>query len=181
MEGQGQQPPQQPQQQQQQQLPQQPPGWYPNPQGPGKRYWDGTQWTGSYKSDKEDHTTRTVLIVAGAIVGVLLLFVGGCVACVAITADTADEAVKEIDKEIKREQKRNAITTSQYRSLELGGVTRSEVLRRYGAPDSSSDFESRDIPGSDCIYYKQADGEFLDFFQLCFNKRNGELESKQKF
>jgi len=25
--------------------PQPPAGWYPNPQGPGQRYWDGTQWT----------------------------------------------------------------------------------------------------------------------------------------
>jgi hypothetical protein len=22
-----------------------PPGWYPNPQGPGRRYWDGVRWT----------------------------------------------------------------------------------------------------------------------------------------
>ena len=22
-----------------------PPGWYPDPQGTGQRYWDGTQWT----------------------------------------------------------------------------------------------------------------------------------------
>lgn len=25
-----------------------PPGWYPNPGGPGKRYWDGTRWTEQY-------------------------------------------------------------------------------------------------------------------------------------
>lgn len=24
------------------------PGWYPNPQGTGQRYWDGTQWTEQY-------------------------------------------------------------------------------------------------------------------------------------
>lgn len=23
-------------------------GWYPNPQGGGQRYWDGTQWTDHY-------------------------------------------------------------------------------------------------------------------------------------
>ena len=22
-----------------------PPGWYPDPQGAGQRYWDGRQWT----------------------------------------------------------------------------------------------------------------------------------------
>ncbi|KAA1428760.1 DUF2510 domain-containing protein [Nocardioides antri] len=25
-----------------------PPGWYPNPSGPGTRYWDGTSWTHEY-------------------------------------------------------------------------------------------------------------------------------------
>lgn len=25
-----------------------PPGWYDNPEAPGKRYWDGEKWTDSY-------------------------------------------------------------------------------------------------------------------------------------
>lgn len=25
-----------------------PPGWYANPSGPGRRYWDGVKWTDSY-------------------------------------------------------------------------------------------------------------------------------------
>jgi Protein of unknown function (DUF2510) len=27
------------------------PGWYPNPQGPGERYWDGTKWTDQYQGE----------------------------------------------------------------------------------------------------------------------------------
>lgn len=29
-----------------------PPGWYPNPQGPGQRFWDGTKWTDSYSQQQ---------------------------------------------------------------------------------------------------------------------------------
>ncbi|MBA2342458.1 MAG: DUF2510 domain-containing protein [Thermoleophilaceae bacterium] len=158
---------------------QQPPGWYPNPQGPGKRYWDGTQWTGSYQAQKEDHTTRNVLIVVGVFVGVLLLFVGGCVACAGVLGSAGNEAVKEIDKELEREQKRNAITTAEYRSLEIGGVTKQEVTRRFGRPESSDELGPRE-GGSDCIKYKQEDGDFLDTFQLCFDPRTGKLQSKSK-
>src|SRR5262249_36737084 len=27
-----------------------PPGWYPNPEGQGRRYWDGSQWTSHFAS-----------------------------------------------------------------------------------------------------------------------------------
>lgn len=27
-------------------------GWYPNPSGPGQRYWDGSTWTSRYADDK---------------------------------------------------------------------------------------------------------------------------------
>jgi hypothetical protein len=30
-----------------------PPGWYPNPSGPGKRYWDGGRWTEQYSGVPE--------------------------------------------------------------------------------------------------------------------------------
>ena len=32
------------------------PGWYQNPQGPGLRYWDGTQWTDHYRDAPEQQT-----------------------------------------------------------------------------------------------------------------------------
>ncbi len=28
-----------------------PAAWYPNPTGPGQRYWDGAQWTQNYAQD----------------------------------------------------------------------------------------------------------------------------------
>lgn len=44
----GQQPPQQ----------QPPPGWYPNPEGPGERYWDGTHWTDQYQTPPEEQPAQ---------------------------------------------------------------------------------------------------------------------------
>ncbi len=161
--------------QQQPPVQQQPPGWYPNPEGPGKRYWDGNRWTGSFQADKEDHTTRNVLIAVGAIVGVMLLFAGGCAACGVLTIGAGSGVVNEIDKEFDR----NAITSAEYRSLEIGGVTKKQVIRRYGEPESSTEAGSGD-GGSDCIDYHRQDGGFLDSFHLCFDPSNGKLRSKSK-
>jgi hypothetical protein len=30
-----------------------PPGWYPNPSGEGRRYWDGAEWTSAVASDSD--------------------------------------------------------------------------------------------------------------------------------
>ncbi len=38
-----------------------------------------------------------------------------------------------------------------------------------------------DDGGSDCIYYNDKGGEVGDFFQLCFDKSGGKLESKSAF
>lgn len=88
---------------------------------------------------------------------------------------------REASKEIDKGQKRNAITGRQYGSLKIGALTKSEVISRYGQPDSADDFESKDIGGSDCIYYNKKDGQVGDFFQLCFDKSGGKLESKSGF
>lgn len=34
-----------------------PAGWYPNPQGPGQRWWDGAQWTDHYSAPASPQTT----------------------------------------------------------------------------------------------------------------------------
>lgn len=168
MEGQGQQP----------QQPQQAPGWYPNPQGAGTRYWDGARWTDSYQApQKKSHTGRNILIVVLVVAGVMVLGIGGCVALIGGAANEADKA-------IDKEQNRNAITVQQFRTLKVGEVTRADVVRRYGRPNDSDEFQAKDIGGSDCIYYNKkrpkGEGDFGSF-QLCFNKAGGKLESKDRF
>src|SRR4051812_6423684 len=39
-----------------------PPGWYPNPSGAGRRYWDGSQWTEHY--DQTPQPQPQPLVVA---------------------------------------------------------------------------------------------------------------------
>lgn len=58
-----------------------PPGWYPNPNGQGSRYWDGRTWTivsvpytPPPRPFVEQRPGSTLLVVIGAIVGSLLVF-----------------------------------------------------------------------------------------------------------
>ena len=76
-----------------------PAGWYP--QGNEERYWDGAQWTEQRRPlsapqyappPKKKHTLRNVLLV---LIGLGVLFIGGCVAIVGLAAN---EVSKEIDK-----------------------------------------------------------------------------------
>lgn len=155
--------------------PQQPAGWYPNPAGPGTRYWDGTQWTDNFAPPAEKpKKQRTFLKVLLAILVAGLLLIGGCVALI---GGAADQAGKELDKD----QKQHAITKAQYDSLKTNAATKADVVGRYGAPDSSDEFEAKDVGGSDCIYYNDKGGEVGDFFQLCFDKAGGNLESKSAY
>lgn len=56
-----------------------PPGWYPNPEGPGQRYWDGAQWSeysppaveqpGEPREQRAAYIHNTRYSVASAIMG----------------------------------------------------------------------------------------------------------------
>jgi hypothetical protein len=75
--------------------PQQPPGWYPDPQGPGQRYWDGVQWTEHRAPRQQKSNTGRNLLIAGLVtVGVLVVGVIGCAALVS-TSTTSDEPQDE--------------------------------------------------------------------------------------
>ena len=84
-------------------------GWYP--QGNEERYWDGQQWTDQRRPlqapapqaqapqpqyamppQKQKHTVRNVLLV---VIGLGVLFVGGCLAIVAVTANEVGTAIDE--------------------------------------------------------------------------------------
>lgn len=62
-------------------------GWYPNPEGEGQRYWDGSRWTEHYHSDEEitqqeqpapdSPWWRTPAIIVGVVLGLALLVVVG--------------------------------------------------------------------------------------------------------
>ena len=70
--------------------PQQPPGWYPDPQGPGQRYWDGVQWTEHRAPGQQKSNTGRNLLIAGLVtLGVLVVGVIGCAALVS-TSTTPD-------------------------------------------------------------------------------------------
>ena len=71
--------------------PQQPAGWYPDPQSPGQRYWDGVQWTEHRTpGQQKSNTSRNVLIAGLVTLGVLVVGVIGCAALVS-TSTTTDE------------------------------------------------------------------------------------------
>ncbi len=68
-----------------------PAGWYPNPQGPGQRYWDGARWTDQYSQPQpaaQPATWRDAYVVISRVttgltvarvcaVGVILGLLGG--------------------------------------------------------------------------------------------------------
>lgn len=95
------------------QAPQHPPGWYPNPQGPGQRYWDGTKWTDQYQpgapvqeEKKRGRFGRNCLMVTlGVVIGGVVL-IGGCVAILGSALDEAED-----------EQNDTAITVEEFRSI----------------------------------------------------------------
>jgi uncharacterized protein DUF2510 len=156
-----------------------PPGWYPNPQGPGQRYWDGTQWTSDYTQgppvqEKKKRRGGTMLKVT------LGVFLGGCLliaGCVALLAGGVNEAAKKQDE--------TAITLQQFRDVPRGS-TKSEVIDQVGVdPGDVEEFENEGLPGravkGSCIYYNEK-GKGLGegrYFQFCFD--NGKLTGKNAY
>jgi hypothetical protein len=96
-----------------------PAGWYDDPQSPGQqRYWDGQQWTEQRQPaasvppppptapvthtaaapEKRSHTTRNVIL---AVIGVLVLLMGGCtIALVAVGGNAVNEAIEKTNDEL---------------------------------------------------------------------------------
>jgi len=120
---------------------------------------------------------RTGLKIFAAICAVGLAFVIGCSA---LFIGGVNEAVNELNAE----QEQHAISKSTYDQIEIG-MTEQRVRELTGkSPEDRQSFESEGILNdepstSKCIYYNQANGEFLDTFQLCFDA--GKLTSKNDF
>lgn len=158
---------------------QQPPGWYPNPQGPGQRYWDGGRWTDNYAPGPQVPEKRgggfwrTCLIVTLAIMlaGAVLI-----VGCFALLGEGLEEA--------EQEQNETAITQQEFRSI-TRGMRESEVRQQLGRPGDAQEFENEGLPGdvirSSCIYYNEEDQALGEgrYYQFCFD--NGRLTAKNAY
>ena len=130
-----------------------PPGWYPNPQGPGQRYWNGNQWTGDVWEPKPESKFGTALqemqewwwewwyvplaavLVIGAVGGTLQGLLS------------------------------DSLSASEVDSVELG-TTRAGVEEKLGSPAGT---ESSGIGGRECIFYDREGGAGRNQWQLCFS------------
>ena len=115
-----------------------------------------------------------VKVVLGVVVGGVVLVIG----CGALIAGGASE----VDKSMKEEQNRNAITSSQARDLKIG-VTLGEVKAKFGPPRDTQEGETAGLGSDSCVYYNVRNGEISDSWQLCFEGRgNGaKLTSKNRY
>jgi hypothetical protein len=147
----GQWPPQQP--------PQQPPG-YPYAGPPPPPSSNGTR----------------VLIIVLAVVGVLIVLgIGGCVACGVFVGSAVDHGVKQVDKELRKAQNRNSIADAQARAVETG-ARRESVIARFGPPAVGA--VARPSVGRDCIFYNVRDGTYGSQWEFCFVE--GRLTTKSR-
>lgn len=70
-----------------------PPGWYPDPEGSGQRYWDGRAWSAaSVAPTPHKSSGLKVLLIVGAAAFVLL---GGCVAVVAVVGSSRHQSAAQ--------------------------------------------------------------------------------------
>jgi hypothetical protein len=148
------------------------PGWYPNPQGPGQRYWDGQKWADSYQAPQEPQRKRRGGTVWKIMLGVFLggaLLIGGCVALIGAGIEDAE-----------KEEQEKAITNAQARSVKLG-TSKSRIIARFGQPDSTQESENEGLGRDSCIYYPIKGGTLaVDRWQFCFDNRD-RLTSKNRF
>ncbi len=121
-----------------------PPGWYPDPEGPGWRYWDGRQWTlqspappsGGHPTQEQPRriSDRTVALIVGFLL--VAVIVGSIVA--------------ERQKESKSSNAKSTTPTTQTTQSKfpafddslVAGAAREYVLQSFAMP-----------PGSDFIDY----------------------------
>lgn len=115
---------------------------------------------------------KTVMKIVLAGVILLVLSVGGCVALVGGVAS-------EVDKEMKKEQAEHALTTQEFKSVEMG-MSFKDFIKKYGKPDPDSTQES--VVGDmkmKMVYYNIEDQGPMDMYQFAFT--NGVLESKARY
>ena len=99
---------------------QHPAGWYPNPEGPGNRYWDGGQWTDNYApAPEKPKKQRTVLKVVLGILIASFLLIGGCVALIGGAANEADKSIKRDEQ--KAGGTKNPMTITPGQAFEVDG------------------------------------------------------------
>lgn len=162
------------------------PGWYSDPQGQGRRYWDGTKWTDGYsqgaqpqeQSPQQSKKQPTSLqVVVGVVLGVATLVVGW-VAVQGVTSGS-DES---FEQELYRKQNRNAITNEQARGVKTG-MTRREVERRFGPPKPGETGRNQGFGNDTCIYYNLRGSRSFDQWQFCFEGagRGAKLTLKNRF
>jgi hypothetical protein len=119
--------------------------------------------------------SRTLIIVLSIIGVVLVLGLGGCVACGVILGGAVDRGVKEVDKSLREAQNRNSITDDQAQGVETG-TRRERIIARFGPPASGA--VSRPATGRDCILYNVRGGTFGSQWEFCF--REGKLITKRR-
>jgi adenine-specific DNA methylase len=115
-----------------------------------------------------------LLVTLGVILGGAVLIVG----CFAVIGAGVDEAEKE--------QNRQGITLSEFRSIEQG-TSQPDVEAQLGEPADSQEFEQeipelQDQPSrSSCIYYPEKNQPLFEgrSFQFCFDE--GKLTSKNAY
>jgi Protein of unknown function (DUF2510) len=132
--------------------PQHPPGWYPDPHGPGQRYWDGVQWTEHHAPGQQKSKTGRNLLIAGLVIlGVLAVGVIGCAALVS-TSTTPDELQDE------QEENRGG-------SSERGIPGAEQTVKSYLAAFSRADGEAV------CGFFSEA-------YEKDFVRRNAALPAR---
>ncbi len=171
--------------------PQQPPGWYPNPQGPGQRYWDGAQWTDDARAPQPQPQPQPqqqqppksggipgwVKVLLGLFVVGALAVVVGVVGC----AGVLGEAANEVEEELREKQNRNAITDEQALGVKRG-TTRGAVESRFGPPKSDQETSTDGLGDDTCIYYNAKGNRAFRQWQFCFEGSgpSGRLTNKNR-
>ena len=64
-----------------------PPGWYPNPEGGGQRYWDGARWTEHVADESGSRSWPRIVLLAG----IAALLIGGGIATAYILSGGEEE------------------------------------------------------------------------------------------
>jgi len=122
-----------------------PPGWYQNPEGPGRRYWNGAQWTGDVWQPRQESRLVSTLkawwwVPVAAIVAI------------AIGVGALQSLLS------------SSLSASEADSVELG-ATRASVEEKLGSPAGT---ESSGIGGRECLLYNREGGAGRNQWQFCF-------------
>lgn len=179
------------------------PGYYPDPLGSNRgRWWDGSAWTTRIGPPLGSDAPRgkpveppkklcrhcgtqsesfgqscpncgrsygsSPWLIAAAVAAACVTVLAGLGGCAVLAGLALEEAQEEIEED--------AITRSQYESVEVGD-REAEVRARLGDPLGEESFSHPDL---ECLYYAQKDEGFsgIDDYRLCF--RDGLLHSKSR-